>query len=73
MASDIGEKFANLSQTKFALRPNMRMQPTPFRRRDRADIPCYHAMKALPSESAARMMRQALGGHKRPIRVKVSA
>jgi hypothetical protein len=28
--------------------PNQRIQPTPFRRRDRSDVPCYHAVTVIP-------------------------
>jgi hypothetical protein len=41
--------------------------------RDRADCARYHAMKALPIYSAARLMRHALGGHEQLICGEASA
>jgi hypothetical protein len=54
--------------------PNQRMQPdaVPATEID-AILTHRFCSNGIPIESAARLMRHALGGHKRPIRVKVSA
>ena len=55
------------------LPPNMRMQPTPFRRQDRTDFVWYNQLQRHRDPSGARLMRHALGGHERPIGLMISA